>query len=127
MKRKGCSREAGSESSVEQRREPMDKNRIGGVSVGRAGKWPRSPYPSRTRSVDSAVVRWRRSNLPREICAVSRERDWKVRKGFDRGAEVSRGHSRSVASVHSIETLTRKGRNGRVRRTGNDRREGPNE
>ena len=27
-KRKGCRREAGSEGSVEQRREPMDKNRI---------------------------------------------------------------------------------------------------
>ena len=30
-KRKGVNREVGSEGSVEQRREPMDKNRIGGI------------------------------------------------------------------------------------------------
>jgi len=29
----------------------MDKNRIQGVSAGRAGNLPRSPYPSRVRSV----------------------------------------------------------------------------
>jgi len=38
----------------------------------------------------------------------------------DHMAEVSRGHSRQVQSVHSIGTLARKGRNGRARRTGND-------
>ncbi len=38
----------------------------------------------------------------------------------DRGAEVSRGHSSQEQSVHSIEALARKGRNGRVRRTGNE-------
>ena len=37
MKRKGCRREAGSEGSVEQRCEPMNKNRIRGASAGRAG------------------------------------------------------------------------------------------
>lgn len=52
-------------------RESMDKNRIQGVSVGRAGNLPRSPYPSSTRSVDPAAVRRRRLNLPREICSVS--------------------------------------------------------
>jgi len=52
-------------------RESMDKNRIQGVSVGRAGNLPRSPYPSRARSVDPAAVRRRRLNLPREICSVS--------------------------------------------------------
>jgi hypothetical protein len=37
VKRKGCRREAGSEGSVEQRCEPMNKNRIRGASAGRAG------------------------------------------------------------------------------------------
>ncbi len=44
MKRKGCRREAGSEGSVEQRCEPMNKNRIRGASAGRAGNESRSPY-----------------------------------------------------------------------------------
>src|SRR5262247_2974501 len=52
----------------------MDKNRIQGVSVGRAAYLPQSPYPSSTRSVDPAIVRGRRLNLPREICFVPRKR-----------------------------------------------------
>src|SRR6516225_4706917 len=55
-KRKGCRREAGSEESVDQRCEPMNKNRVRGASVGRAGNTSQSPYSSKTRSVDSAVV-----------------------------------------------------------------------
>jgi hypothetical protein len=54
--------------------ESMDKNRIQGVSVGRAGDLPQSPYPSRMRSVDSATVHGRQLNLPQEICAVSLRR-----------------------------------------------------
>src|SRR3954464_6395008 len=69
--RKGYRREAGSEGSVEQRCEPMDKNRIRGASAGRAGNVSRSPYPSRAQSVDLAVVHRRRLSLPREICFVS--------------------------------------------------------
>jgi hypothetical protein len=71
VKRKGCRREAGSEGSVEQRCEPMNKNRIRGASVGRAGNWSRSPDSSRTRSVDPAVVYRKRLSLPREVCFVS--------------------------------------------------------
>src|SRR5439155_26976442 len=52
----------------------MDKNRIQGVSVGRAADLPRSPYPSSTRSVDPAIARGRRLNLPREICSMPRKR-----------------------------------------------------
>ena len=52
----------------------MDKNRIEGVSVGRAGNVPRSPSPSRMRNVDSATVHRRRLNLPQEICSVSLRR-----------------------------------------------------
>ena len=54
--------------------ESMDKNRIQGVSVGRAGNLSRSPYPSRMRNVDSATVRRRQLNLPQEICSVSLRR-----------------------------------------------------
>ena len=51
--------------------ESMDKNRIQGVSVGRAGNLPRSPYPSKMRSVDPAAVHGRQLSLPQEICAAS--------------------------------------------------------
>src|SRR3981189_3230022 len=52
----------------------MDKNRIQGASVGRAGDLPRSPYPSKMRSVDPATVHGKRLNLPQEICSVSLRR-----------------------------------------------------
>jgi hypothetical protein len=71
---KGYRREAVSEGSIEQTRESMDKNRIQGASIGRAGNVPRSPYPSRMRSVDSAALRGRRLRLPQEICPVSLRR-----------------------------------------------------
>lgn len=58
-------KEAGSDS-----RGSMNKNRIEAFVVGRAGAWPRSPYPSRAAGVDSACVRRRRSNLPREVSGV---------------------------------------------------------
>jgi hypothetical protein len=56
--------------------------------------------------------------LPREACALART---DLRRGrtegavrfSDRGAGVSRGHSRSKPSVRSSGTLARKGRNGR--------------
>ena len=56
---------------MDQMCESMDKNRIQGASAGRAGNLPRSPYPSRVRSVDPAAVHRRRLNLPQEICSVS--------------------------------------------------------
>lgn len=71
---KGYRREAGSERSKDQKCESMDKNRIQGVSAGRAGNLPRSPYPSKVRSVDSAAVYRRRLSLPQEICSVSLQR-----------------------------------------------------
>ena len=70
----GYRREAGSEGSMEQTCESMNKNRIQGASAGRAGNLPRSPYPSRTRSVDSAIVHGRRLSLPQEICSASPRR-----------------------------------------------------
>src|SRR5450755_1067422 len=61
---------------MEQMCESMDKNRIQGVSVGRAGNLPQSPYPSRMRNVDSATVHRRQLNLPQEICFMSL---WRLR------------------------------------------------
>ena len=74
MRCKGHRREVGSERSMDQMCESMDKNRIGGAGAGRAGDLPRSPYPSRVPSVDPATLHRRRLNLPQEICAVSRRR-----------------------------------------------------
>ena len=51
--------------------ESMDKNRIQGASAGRAGNLPRSPYPSKMRSVDPAAAHGRRLSLPQEICSAS--------------------------------------------------------
>jgi len=93
--RKGYRREAGSEGSAEQRCELMDKNRIQGASVGRAGYLPRSPYPSRTRSVDPATAHGRRLSLPREVCSVSLRRLRPSRGGLtaeQKSAEGIVGH-----------------------------------
>jgi hypothetical protein len=59
---------------MDQMCESMDKNRVEGASAGRAGNLPRSPYPSRVRSVDPATVHRRRLSLPQEICSVSLRR-----------------------------------------------------
>jgi hypothetical protein len=59
---------------MEQTCESMNKNRIQGASVGRAGNLSQSPYPSRARSVDSATVHGRRLSLPQEICSASLRR-----------------------------------------------------
>src|SRR5712672_3066003 len=79
--RKGYRREAGAEGRAKQRCEPMDKNRIQGATAGRAGNVSRSPYPSRARSVDPAVVHRRRLSLPREICPVSPKRRLRWSRG----------------------------------------------
>ena len=71
----GRRREAGSEGSAEQRHGLMDKNRIRGVRVGRAGKRPQSPSPSRTQNVNPAAACGQWTNLSRETCRVSRPRD----------------------------------------------------
>src|SRR5260370_36160998 len=73
----------------------MNKNRIQGASAGRAGNLPRSPYPSRTRSVDSAIVHGRRLSLPQEICSASPPATEVVERPPDRRAEVIIRHSRS--------------------------------
>jgi hypothetical protein len=102
VKRKGDHREVGSEGSVEQTCESMDKKRIQGVSSGRAAHLPRSPYPSRVRSVDPTAVHGRRLSLPQEICSVSAAATEAVERWSDRRAEVSRGHIRPPTSVRLL-------------------------
>jgi hypothetical protein len=71
--------------------ESMDKNRIQGASAGRAGNLPRSPYPSRVRSVDSATVHKRRLSLPQEICSVSLRRLTLSKGGVTAGQKSAEG------------------------------------
>ena len=104
---------------MEQMCESMDKNRIRGASVGRAGNLPRSPYPSRARSVDPATVHGRRLNLPQEICAVSRRRLRPSRGGLtaaQKSAEGVVGHDVGKAS----EALQCRKAEQQIGRTGND-------
>ena len=88
---KGYRREAGSERSMDQMCESMDKNRIQGASAGRAGNLLRSPYPSRVLSVDSATVHRRRLSLPQEICSVSLRRLRLSRGGLTAGQKSAEG------------------------------------
>ena len=101
MRCKGHRREVGSERSMDQMCESMDKNRIQGVSAGRAGTLPQSPYPSKVRSVDSAAVHRRRLNLPQEICSASLRR-LRLSKGIltaeQKSAEGIVGHDVGKAS-----------------------------
>ncbi len=91
MIRKGYRREARSEGSGEQTCESMDKNRIQGASAGRADNVPRSPYPSRVRSVDPATVHGRRLSLPQEICSVSLRRLRRPRGSLTAGQKSAEG------------------------------------
>src|SRR6202142_3473757 len=81
--------------------ESMDKNRVPGASAGRAGNLPRSPYPSRVRSVDPAAVHRRQLSLPQEICSVSLRRLRLSRGGLtaeQKSAEGIVGHDVGKAS-----------------------------
>ena len=88
-------------------RESMDKKRIQGVSVGRAGNFPRSPYPSSTRSVDPATARRRRLNYPGDLLRVASATEVAARHP-DRGAEVSRGIVGHVVGKASEALQSRK-------------------
>src|ERR1700686_5785255 len=69
----------------------MDKNRVQGVSVGRAGNLPRSPYPSKMRSVDPAAAHGRRLSLPQEICSASLQRLRLSKGGLTAGQKSAEG------------------------------------
>ncbi len=83
-------------------REAMDKNRIGGGSVGRAGQGSRGPYRSRTPSVNSVVARRKRSNLSREICCTSRIRDPEGEAAQTVSASRRTSDSRATAPAHQL-------------------------
>ena len=86
---------------MEQTCESMDKNRIEGARTGRVGNLPRSPYPSRVRSVDPAAVHRRRLSLPQEICSVSLRRLRLSKGGLtaeQKSAEGILGHDVGKAS-----------------------------
>jgi hypothetical protein len=117
----GRHREVASGGSGEQTHEPRDTNRIRGVSAGRASKRSRSPSPSRARSVNPAVACGQRSNLSREVCAVSAYRTERVARRADRGAEVSRGRSRRGCRSTRVRHSPERGETVRARRTGNAR------
>src|ERR1700690_1465161 len=95
----GYRREAGSERSMDQMCESMNKNRIQGVNAGRSGNLLQSPYPSRVRSVDPAPPEGAPAQKAAELtpgdllCVASATEA--VERRPDRGAEVSRGHIRS--------------------------------
>src|SRR6185436_13465014 len=76
---------------MDQMCESMDKNRVQGVSVGRAGNLPRSPYPSKMRSVDPAAVHGRRLSLPQEICSASLRRLRLSKGGLTAGQKSAEG------------------------------------
>ena len=90
----GRRREAGSEGSVEQTREPMDKNRIRGIRRRTSGR-----MIAKSRSIKGAgcksggcarkVVELTSGDLP--PCPGFRTGGREI--DFDRAAEVSRGHS----------------------------------
>src|SRR5215472_5277873 len=86
---------------MDQMCESMGKNRILGASAGRAGNLPRSSYPSRVRSVDSAAVHRRRLSLPQEICFVLLRRLRLSKDGLtaeQKSAEGILGHDVGEAS-----------------------------
>src|SRR4029077_8396421 len=125
-RRKGYRREARSEGSVEQTCGSMDKNRVQGASVGRSGHLPRSPYPSRVRSVDPAAVHGKRLSLPQEIYSVSLRR-LRMPRGIltagEKSAEGVIGHAVGKAS----EALRRRKVESTDRPKPGTGTEGPNE
>src|SRR6266849_10176907 len=86
----------------------MDKNRIQGASAGRAGYLPRSPYPSRVRSVDPATVHGRRLSLPQEICSVSVRRLRLPRGNLTAGQKSAEGILGDVVGKASEALRNRK-------------------
>jgi hypothetical protein len=125
-KRKGRRREARPERSAERKREPMNKNRM-----KRRERWASGQLTAKRISIKSAERKsggcaWKAAGLTSGDLRRVPTGTGRAGRPFDRGAEVSSGHSRREQSVHSIGTLARKGRNGRARRTGNVAYEGPN-
>ena len=129
MMRKDYRREAGSEESAKQRCEPMNKNRIRGVSAGRAGNVSRSPYPSNGQSgsvpprtgnrspVPNSAAQRRQLRVARTIAERDRRSKTKPRHLARRGkafysenfAEVDHRNSEFVVLRNSEGNASRSG------------------
>ena len=106
----GRSREAGSEGSVNQTGEPMNKNGIGGIGSGRAGQGLQSPS-GKPDDVNAVVVPGKCMDLPGEISTNGRtgfqsthptfRAEGSDARGIDRGEvsrrQINRGNERGVA------------------------------
>src|SRR5215475_2101045 len=94
----GRHREVRSERSVYPRCEPTNRNWIGGVEAGRVRMRARSPYPSKAKDVNPAVVHRKRRSLPRETYGVSQP---------DTGLKGLRGYpkSRYCANIRQSRIL----------------------
>ena len=90
--------EAGSEGSVEQSRDPMDKNRIRGLPGRTSGQRAAKSIAIKGRYGRSGGCAAKAVGLTSgDLRRVRKSRTERVRKDRDRGAEVSRGHSSRLA------------------------------
>ncbi len=118
MKRKGVTARWGLKEAWIETATRRTETGYEAVSTGTSGRMTAKSFSIEGKAVDPAGVRRRRSNLPREICTVStgrrnhrgfeyrvtgrvtgvalrpRERTEGAVRRPDRGAEVSKGHSR---------------------------------
>ena len=94
----GRRREAGSEGSVEQSRDPMDKNRIRGLPGRTSGPMIAKSIAIKGRGGKSGGCAVKAVGLTSGgLRRVRKPRTERFRKGRDRGAEVSRRHSSRLA------------------------------
>jgi len=90
----GRRREAGSEGSVEQSRDPMDKNRIRGLPGRTSEHMIAKSMAIKGRGGKSGGCTVKAVGLTSGgLRRVRKSRTERVRKARERGAEVSRGHS----------------------------------
>ena len=109
-KRKGCRREAGSEGSVEQRREPMNKNRIRGLQY--RTNWPVTAKSMSIKGADGKSGGCALKAVSLIAGGLSHVPEIGTEGGVihsDRAAEVSNGRSSCLGS---------EGPNGRKRQVG---------
>ena len=94
----GRRREAGSEGSVEQSRDPMDKNRIRGLPGRTSEQMVAKSIAIKGRGGKSGGCAVKAVDLTSGgLRGVRKSRTERVRKARDRGAEVSRRHSSRLA------------------------------
>ena len=94
----GRRREAGSEGSVEQNRDPMDKNRIRGLPGRTSEQMVAKSIAIKGRGGKSGGCAVKAVDLTSGgLRGVRKSRTERVRKARDRGAEVSRRHSSRLA------------------------------